>query len=89
MNCAVCKIKPAEAQHHYIPGANRHSDEYKGVKQKLIPICFTCHFDVHNLNDRQFLDKYRFNRSKFIFRGEKLSLYKEAYKSKLGLSEGI
>lgn len=80
LKCAVCKIKPASAQHHFIPGANRHSDSYKGVKQRLIPVCFSCHHDIHNMRSQEFYYTHKDKRSNFIFTDDKLTLYKKSPK---------
>ncbi|WP_405316490.1 hypothetical protein [Faecalibacillus faecis] len=44
------------------------TQEFINKNQKLFTVCLQCHSDIHNYNNEVFFDKYKRNRSEFIYK---------------------
>ena len=43
--CYFCKKNPRQHMHHIMNAANKKKAEKYGL---LVPVCFACHFEIHN-----------------------------------------
>jgi len=80
--CEICGKKTLLTVHHFLKQQKCLRDlvskrvitpstwnqEFINKNQKLFTLCLQCHTDVHNCNDESFYNKYKKEKSKFIYK---------------------
>lgn len=83
-SCELCGSQYMLSVHHYlnqqkalrdmestkVKFPNMWTKEFVQENQKLFTLCYQCHADVENLDEKKFFEKYRIEKEEFIYERE-------------------